>query len=78
MGQTEIAAPCPDEQTQGAGDADPAGAGERECVVPPKIHAVPLGGLSLLKSAEKLDIRHTHQEKHWFSYAIFQKGCEQL
>ena len=49
-----------------------------ECVVPPKIHAVPLGGLSLLKSAEKLDIRHTHQEKHWFSYAIFQKGCEQL
>ncbi len=47
-----------------------------ECVVPPVINTVPLDGLSLLRSAENLDIRYTHQTKHWFSYAIFRKRSE--
>lgn len=47
-----------------------------ECVIPPKQSAVPLGGLSLLQSAEAIGIRYTHQEKHWFSYVVFQKRSE--
>lgn len=47
-----------------------------ESVVSPKITAVPLDGLSLLRSAENLGIRYTRQEKHWFSYAVFRKRSE--